>query len=197
MANMDLPEMHYYLFVFLAFFAQPPLGQGNAARAAPASGAFVLEEYFVGRSVARGRFRAINGVDRKFDVELLGTWDGRTLTLTEDFLFEDGARDRKVWRFEKIAPGHYLGRRDDVIGDVDVRIDGPTARFSYRLYLDAENRRNLVRFRDRMTLLADGGVRNTATVFKFGIPVAWVEVDFSRPEAAGSSPRIPGRLGDE
>ncbi len=42
---------------------------------------FRLEEYFLGRTQAEGRFSAINGLRRSFTVDLRGSWDGRTLTI--------------------------------------------------------------------------------------------------------------------
>lgn len=142
---------------------------------------FALERYFAGRSQATGSFTALNGVSRRFTVTLSGSWNGTTLTLREDFVFNDGARDTKTWRFRKTGPGAYLGMREDVVGTVPVRIDGRKARFSYLVYIDAE-RKNLVRFHDLMVLGADGEVKNTALVTKFGFPVAWTKVAFRRSE---------------
>ena len=65
-----------------------------------------------------------------------------------------------------------------------VRIRGNTARYGYKLYLDAKNRDNLVRLRDKMVLLPDGTVRNTATVFKSILPVGRVVVNFARAKDA-------------
>ncbi len=54
---------------------------------------------------ATGSFSAINGVKRNFTVDLRGKWNGKTLTLREDFVFDDGERDTKTWRFTKIGEG--------------------------------------------------------------------------------------------
>ena len=46
-----------------------------------------LEEFFYGDSVAYGQFQDVFGtVRRRFEVEIDGSWDGETLTLTEDFV---------------------------------------------------------------------------------------------------------------
>ena len=153
----------------------------NLALITPAAaGSFSLEGFFTGRSIAKGSFRSITGVKKTFQVQLLGKWDGRTLTLREDFTFDDGTHDRKTWRFTKDGPGRYRGTREDVIGETEVSIKGNVARFSYVVLLDANNRRNRVRFHDTMTLNTDGRVLNSAYVTKFGLPVAWTRVDFRR-----------------
>lgn len=149
--------------------------------ASPASAEFLLEKYFAGRTVAEGSFSAITGAKRDFDVVLTGRWNGRTLTLVEDFVFDDGKRDRKTWRFTKTGENTYRGTREDVVGETLVTVTGDTARFTYLVYLDPEKRRNLVRFHDKMTLKKDGTVENRALVTKFGLPVGTTRVDFRRP----------------
>ena len=140
-----------------------------------------LEDFFKGHTTAKGSYRAINGVSRKFDVALYGQWDGRTLVLREDFRYSDGETDTKTWRFRKTGQNTYIGTREDVVGSTKVRIRGNKASFSYLVDLDPGERRNLVRFRDTLTLSADGRrIVNTANVFKGPLPVARVRVDFKR-----------------
>ncbi|KQV82775.1 DUF3833 family protein [Rhizobium sp. Root1220] len=139
-----------------------------------------LEEFFSGHSNAVGRFQAINGVDRSFKVGLTGRWDGMMLTLREDFHYADGERDRKTWRFTKIAPDRYIGIREDVVGQAMVKIDGDVARYSYLVDLAPGPKRNIVRFHDTLRLQPDGTLLNTAWVTKFAFPVARVRVSFTR-----------------
>lgn len=155
-----------------------------SATAADADASFAFEDYFRGHTVAYGKFSAINGVKRTFDVDLYGTWNGRTLKLVEKFEYDDGLRETKIWYFTKTGPGQYSGTRSDVPGEAKVRMNGNTARYGYKLYLDAENRKNLVRFKDKMVLLDNGIVRNTALVFKYGLPVGRVVVNFARAKDA-------------
>ncbi len=151
-----------------------------AASATQAAESFTFEDYFRGKTVAYGKFSAINGVKRSFRVDLDGIWNGKTLKLIEKFKYDDGAKETKIWYFTKTGPGRYIGKRDDVKGQANVRIRGNTARYGYKLYLDAKNRSNLVRFRDKMVLKDDGTVVNTATVFKSIFPVGRVTVNFAR-----------------
>lgn len=140
-----------------------------------------LEEFFAGRTEATGSFRAINGVRRDFTVALHGRWNGKTLTLREDFVYSDGERDTKTWRFTKTGPKTYEGTREDVIGTTEVRLEGRRATFSYRVDLDPGPGRNIVRFFDTLILSQDGRtIANTANVFKGPLPVARVRVDFTR-----------------
>lgn len=152
-----------------------------AAPAAAAAKEFTLEGYFDGVSRAAGSFSAINGVKRGFAVRLKGSFNGHLLTLVEDFVYSDGEKARKTWRFTKKGPGLYTGTREDVIGATTVRIAGNTAKFTYLVDIDDGPGRNIVRFYDTMTLSADGmTIKNRALVTKYGLPVARVKVDFVR-----------------
>lgn len=155
--------------------AAPSLSQASQAEA------FTLESYFQGVTRATGSFSAINGVKRTFTVRLYGKFNGHLLTLAEDFVYGDGEKDRKTWKFTKKAPGLYTGTREDVIGSTTVRISGNTAKFTYLVDLDTGPGQNIVRFYDTMVLSGDGKtIKNRALVTKYGVPVARVKVDFTR-----------------
>ena len=150
-----MPKLTFAL-VGLAMSLLPTAGQ--------AADKFTFEDYFNGRTEAVGSFSAINGVKRTFTVDLTGNWDGKTLTLREDFVFDDGTKDRKTWRFTKTGPTTYSGTREDVIGETLVTISGNRADFAYEVNLNPKGEPNIVRFSDTLVLEADGTLRNTATV---------------------------------
>jgi len=141
----------------------------------------MMETFFRGKTTATGSFSAINGVKRQFDVVLTGRVRGDTLTVREDFVYSDGERDRKTWRFVRTGPATYSGTREDVVGTTTLRVDGNTARFNYLVDLDPGPGKNIVRFFDKMVLADDGRtIANTASVWKYIFPVARVTVDFRR-----------------
>jgi hypothetical protein len=146
-----------------------------------AASEFIIERDLVGQSVARGEFRSITGVRRGFTAQLNGTWNGRTLTLVEDFEFDDGERDRKTWRLERVAPGRYVGAREDVVGEAVGYQDGPVFRLEYDMLLPSDNGRGRkVRFRDVMAASRDGSIINDATVGWFGFRVGSVSLVIER-----------------
>jgi len=142
---------------------------------------FIVERDLAGQSVARGTFRSITGANRAFTAQLNGTWDGATLTLVEDFVFDDGERDRKTWRLQRVSPGRYLGTREDVVGEAVGVQEGNVFRLEYDVILPSANGRGRqVRFRDVMALNADGDVINDATVGWFGFRVGSVSLVIER-----------------
>ncbi|ANP45424.1 DUF3833 family protein [Candidatus Viadribacter manganicus] len=149
--------------------------------AAASTQPFVVERDLAGASVARGEFRSITGVRRGFTAQLNGTWDGETLTLVEDFAYDDGERDRKTWRLQRVAPGEFVGTREDVVGQARGFQDGDVFRLEYDVVLPSENGRGRkVRFRDVLALRADGDILNNATVGWLGLRVGSVSLVIER-----------------
>lgn len=161
----------------LAACAGPP-------RVAPGEGggSVVLERFFLGRTVGEGAFTsAVAGVNRRLKVVTRGTWDGRKLTLVEDFFFADGERDRKTWRFTRIGDGIYEGTREDVIGKADIRQAGRSVELRYTA--DVRGKDGSVTrldFADTIAPIDTRRVRNKAVVSKFGVPVGEVDLIFTR-----------------
>ena len=160
---------------------RPPIPQ------AASNASFVIERDLVGATVARGEFRTITGVRRPFTAHLNGAWDGATFTLVEDFVFDDGERDRKTWRLERVEPGRYIGTREDVVGQAAGFQDGAVFRLEYDVLLPTENGGRKVRFRDVMAVNGDGDVLNNATVGWFGFRVGSVSIVIQREPATTGS----------
>ena len=149
--------------------------------AVPAKADDAMIRFFTGKSDAVGKFAAINGVKRSFDVRLRGHWNGKTLRLIEDFAYEDGVKNRKTWIMTKVRDGVYTGTREDVVGTTTIRVSGNTARFNYLVDVEEGPGENIVRFYDTLRFSTDGkSMKNTALVTKFGLPVAKVRVDFTK-----------------
>ncbi len=141
-----------------------------------------METFFKGRTVGKGAFvSSIAGVNRPLTVVTTGRWDGRTLTLREDFVFADGEKDVKTWRFTRTAPGIYEGTREDVIGKADVRQVGNTVELRYSADVRGKDG-SITRldFADTIAPLDRRRVLNKATVSKFGVPVGEIEIVFAR-----------------
>lgn len=133
----------------------------------------VLEEYFTGRTQGDGAFvNSWTGSRRPFHVEIAGTWDGRVLTLVEDYSFADGEKDRKTWRLERTTASAFTGAREDLVGSARAWTEGNVVRLEYSLKLAGWE----VDFADVLALRADGTVINRATVGKWGLRVGRIEI---------------------
>ena len=135
--------------------------------------ALMLESFFAGRTEGEGVFRnSWTGSERRFKVAIEGGWDGETLTLVEDFTFADGERDRKTWHLRRTSNSTFAGRRDDLVGEAMVWRDGKAMRMVYSVKLAGWT----VDFMDVLALREDGTLLNRATVGKWGLRLARVEL---------------------
>jgi len=149
----------------------------DLASSATAPKTMIVEQSLSGKLQGDGVFiNSLTGGETKFSVLMDGTWDGKKLTLVEDFTFADGSQERKTWVLTKVAEGVYEGTREDVIGIADVRQDGPNVRLDYYVTLHTGIGGIDVRFRDIMYLNTDGTITNKAVVSKFGLRVGRVEI---------------------
>lgn len=152
-----------------------------------------LEEFFDGTLQAQGQFQDLFGqVRRRFDVTIRGDWDGQRLRLVEDFVYEDGSTEQRVWTLVKTGPvtasQTWEGTAPGVIGKATGREDGD--RFNWRYTIDlpipsadaapGEVRTTRVSFDDWMWLMSDRRVLNRAYMQKAGIDVGDVVIWFEK-----------------
>ena len=169
----------------LAGCASQPENLDLAASAA-APKTMIVEQSLSGKLQGDGVFiNSLTGGETKFSVLMDGTWDGKKLTLVEDFTFADGLQERKTWVLTKTAEGVYQGTREDVIGVADIRQDGAAVRLDYEVTLHTGIGPIDVRFRDIMQYQPDGSILNEAVVSKFGLRIGRVAITM-RPQPAGS-----------
>jgi len=138
----------------------------------------IPERDLIGDLVGRGEFSAINGTNRSFTAYLDGSWDGETLTLVEDFEYDDGQTDQKTWRLTKVSDTRYVGTREDVIGTADGYLDGDAFRLEYTVRLQGEDGDEgmKVAFKDVLVRRPDGVIVNEANIGKWGFKVGEVSL---------------------
>jgi hypothetical protein len=146
-----------------------------------------LEEFFEGETVARGQFQDILGtVRRRFDVAINGEWDGRTLILTEDFVYEDGSTERRVWSLVKTGPDSWSGSAPGVLGIASGTEKGDAFNWKYTIDLPIPSAEGItetmrVSFDDWMWLVSDDRLLNRAYVKRFGVDIGEVIIWFEKP----------------
>jgi Protein of unknown function (DUF3833) len=138
-----------------------------------------LVSAFKGRTTGRGHFRVwLTGDERRFTARLNGTVKGhegdRTLTVVEDFLYDDGQEDRLTWVFREQGPGRWTGKREDTVGEATVVEGNGQIRLSYTADFKSASGVNRLGFQDIIYSGLDGTIINDAVVSRAGIPVASV-----------------------
>lgn len=132
-----------------------------------------IKEYFNGPIKAWGIVQDWRGrVVTRFDVEMLGTWQGDTGTLREDFTYYDGKKQERVWTIKKLADGSYEGTAPDILDKATGATSGSAARWNYVMDLPVDGTTYRIRFDDWMWVMNDGVLVNRSYLKKFGITVS-------------------------
>ena len=172
-----------YKFVALALF--PILaactGKPGLVDASLGGPKLDLEDYFEGHVKAYGQFQDLFGtVSRRFVVDMNGEWDGKALTLTEDFTYSDGYEEQRVWTLTKTGEDTWSGTADGVIGEALGTEKDDTFNWKYRIDLPLPDGSVKVSFDDWMWRLDDKRVLNRAYMKKFGLDVGEVIIFFEK-----------------
>lgn len=144
----------------------------------------VLENYFNGPVQAQGVFIDRFGIlRRRFKVDIASEWDqsSQILKLTEDFIYDDGETEQRIWTLNKKAENHYSGTAPNVIGSAEGKTTGNAFHMKYVFDLSIGSRKIKIKFKDWMFLLDDHTLFNKATLSKWGIRIGDVYIFFTKP----------------
>ena len=150
-----------------------------------------LEDFFRGETIAYGIFEdRFGNLRRQFRVNITGTVEGNTLTLDEDFLYDDGEKDNRVWTITNLGIGddglvRYEGSAADIAGSATGSVAGNTLNWKYDIDLKMGSRYLRVHFNDWIYQQDERVAINRAYVSKFGINIGSVTLVFLRGDAAG------------
>jgi hypothetical protein len=147
---------------------------------------FELEEFFDGKLTAHGQFQDVLGtVRRQFVVAIDGDWDGQRLRLVEDFVYEDGSTEQRIWTLKKTGEETWEGTAPGVIGVARGVEKGDRFNWQYTIDLpipaaDGPARMVRVSFDDWMWQLSDDRLFNRAYMRRAGVTLGDVSIFFEK-----------------
>ena len=143
--------------------------------------AFDFKQYFNGRLVAHGLVSDRSGVVlRRFVVTMRCAWVGDSGTLDEQFVYDDGELQQRVWRVRVQADGTFIGTAADVVGQATGAASGSAFRWNYTLNVPARGSVYELQFDDWLHLIDERTLINKATMSKFGVRVGEVLLSFTK-----------------
>ena len=144
----------------------------------------ILEDYFAGKTFAHGVFQdRFGNVRRRFTVDIEGTWNAeqQQLTLVEDFIYDDGETEQRVWTLTKTGDKTFEGTADGVVGTASGQLSGNAFNWHYTFDLPFRGDTMRVKFDDWMFLMPDGKTLfNKASIYKYGIRLGDVYIFFEK-----------------
>ncbi len=145
--------------------------------------------YFTGPTHSWGVIEARDGTPKsRFKADLVGRRDGEDLVLTQDFTFDDGRTQRRVWRMHRVDAHRYDATADDVSAVATGYAYGNSFKWDYTLQLKPGNPLTRVQMHHWMYLAGDGRtLLNRVTIRKLGVQVGGTTEYFQRGQAV-----VPG-----
>jgi hypothetical protein len=142
-----------------------------------------IKEYFNGPVKAWGVVQDWRGrVISRFDVTMVGEWDGNTGTLKEDFHYYDGSTQQRTWYITRFEDGLYEGRASDILDTAQGKSEGSAVNWAYTMDVPVGDDTYRLRFDDWMWLMHDGVLVNRSYLKKFGITVAELTIFMQKQE---------------
>jgi len=128
-----------------------------------------IEQFFTGQLRAHGIVKDSSGrVIRRFNADIAAQWADGVGTLTEDFVFDDGELQRRVWTLRPNGDGRYTGTAGDVVGEANLQQSGNSLFLDYVLRIPYRGGEVDVRVDDRMYLVSPDILINESSLTKFG-----------------------------
>ena len=140
-----------------------------------------LADFFEGKTVAYGHFQDVFGtVRRLFKVDIEGKWNGKTLIMVEDFVYEDKSTEQRTWTLEKTGDQTWVGHADGVYGQAVGEERGNAFNWNYQFDLPTESGSMKVTFNDWMWQLTENRLLNKAYISRFGVRLGEVVIMFEK-----------------
>lgn len=171
-------------FAFIIIFIGMLLGcntQLSDYRSKTSTPTFNLFEYFSGETTAWGMLQDFSDKQtRRFEVVIVGSVEGDRLTLVEDFVFDDGEQQQRIWVIERQSDGRYQGTANDVIGVAKGAELGHVMHWQYDLQLPWGEGTTQVSMDDWLYRQDDKHLFNITKISKFGLEVGQVTIFFQK-----------------
>lgn len=137
--------------------------------------------WFSGDSRAWGMVQDYSGKQiRRFEVAIHGEVVGDTLTLNEQFVYDDGEKQTRIWRIRRLEDGGYVGTADDIEGVATGRASGNAFNWRYTMTVKTDDSSYRLNFDDWIFQQDAHHLMNVTSMKKFGIEVARVTLFFSK-----------------
>lgn len=136
---------------------------------------FNFKQFFNGKLKAYGVVQDFKGeLTRKLVVDMNAYWDGNKGTIEEDFVYDDGETQRRVWNIILNDDNTLTGTANDVLGTAQGKSSGSVFHWTYSLSLKVDDSEIEVNFDDWMYLVTQSRLINRTAIDKFGVEVGEV-----------------------
>ncbi|MBT4443116.1 MAG: DUF3833 domain-containing protein [Oceanospirillaceae bacterium] len=137
--------------------------------------AFNMKTFFDGKLAAYGMVQNRDGkVIRRFRADLIGSWEGNKGLLEEDFFYDDGETQRRVWNLMKHGDNNYSGVASDTVGEATGQSQGFAFNWRYTLAIDVDGTTWDIDLNDWIYQLDESRLINQTEMTKWGFNVGQI-----------------------
>ncbi|AQP98515.1 hypothetical protein B0W48_01135 [Pseudoalteromonas aliena] len=136
---------------------------------------FDFKTFFSGNLKAYGVVQDFKGeLTRKLVVDMKATWNGNEGVIEEDFIYDDGQTQKRIWKITLNDDNSLTGTADDVLGIAKGKSQGSVFHWNYNVELPYDGSTLEVNFDDWMYLVTQTRLINRTSIVKFGVEVGEV-----------------------
>ncbi len=140
-----------------------------------------VQRYFNGTLDAHGMFQDRSGdVIKRFVVLMQCRWDGDTGVLDEQFRYDDGTTQQRIWTLRRTGPDTFSATAADVVGTAQGKVAGNALHWTYVLALPVDGKIIHVDMDDWMFLIDDKVMLNRTRMSKYGVDLGSVTLSFNK-----------------
>jgi len=137
----------------------------------------ILEEFFQGKLSASGILKDRKGaVTRYFNVDIQASWDNEVGTLIEDFVFDDGETQQRIWTLTKVSENKYKAYAGDIKKTTTIEVSGNSMFMKYVLIVPYKDSTIDITIDDRMYLVNEHTLINESKMTKFNFEVGEINL---------------------
>nr|WP_281282001.1 DUF3833 family protein [Aliikangiella coralliicola] len=143
-------------------------------------------DYFNGKLCAWGVVRERSGeLSRKFVADINAYSLAESIVLDEVFLFDDGERQTRQWKF-KLSGGQWIGTAGDVVDTAIGEVVGDSLHLNYQLEVKVDGDSWVINMDDWLHLIDRRTLMGTTNMSKWGFNVGRIDI-LMRKQPGGSA----------
>ena len=130
------------------------------------------EQFFKGNLIASGFVKDRSGkIIRTFNAKIIGEVKAKDFTLTEHFIFDDGEKQERIWKFKHTDNGHYDATANDVDGIGKAQVYDNYMSLDYKLIIQYNDKPMKISIEDILVLTHENILIAESQMYKFGLHV--------------------------
>lgn len=140
-----------------------------------------LRKYLNGELEAWGTIHDWRGrITDSFYVTMKGKWQGNEGTLEENFTFQDGRKEKRVWKVVYQDDNNFTAQAHDTVGIARGKQYGNTVNMNYVLRVPVKGKTYDITLDDWLYLVDEKHLINRTVMKKFGFSVGSLTIGFNK-----------------